>query len=182
MAERIGDWFQTVSGVKFYPLDPRAEDIDIGDIAHGLAHQCRFAGHVRRFYSVAQHSVLVSRILPAELALVGLLHDAAEAYTGDLIRPMKLALREQTPAFDAIEQRIEFLIAEVFGLPFPWPPEVKHADNVLLATERRDLLPVQREWSLREAPLADVIRPWGPREARTHFMSRFVALTSRGPA
>ena len=89
MSERVGDWIQTMSGVIFYPLDPRPEEIRIEDIAHALSHQCRFAGHCREFYSVAEHSVRVSRELPQEFMLWGLLHDASEAYLVDLPRPIK---------------------------------------------------------------------------------------------
>lgn len=86
---RRGDWLQTHTGVHFYPLDPRPEEIDITDIAHSLALQCRWAGHVKQHYSVAEHCVRVSRIVPKEDALWALLHDAAEAYLIDLPRPLK---------------------------------------------------------------------------------------------
>lgn len=173
---RQGDWFQTISGMQFYPLDPRPEDIRTGDIAHGLSMICRFGGHVREFYSVAQHSVLVSHAVPPRHALWGLLHDATEAYLGDMIRPLKLSM----PAYQEVEKRLEAVIAEVFNLPMPMPREVKHADNMLLMTERRDLLPVHREWSPRAEPLPGVIVPWTPARARAEFMDRFVELVERG--
>ncbi len=88
-AGRGGYSMQTFSRTMFYPLDPHPEDVHIVDIAHALANICRFGGHAKRFYSVAQHSVLVSRIVEPEDALHGLMHDAAEAYVGDVVRPIK---------------------------------------------------------------------------------------------
>src|SRR5690242_11754504 len=86
---RRGDWMQTYTGRRFWPLDPRVDDIDIGDIAHHLSLVCRFAGACREFYSVAQHCVGVSYVCDPKDALWGLLHDAAEAYVGDMVRPLK---------------------------------------------------------------------------------------------
>ena len=83
-ALRNGSWLQTYTGIQFWPLDPRPEEIDIQDIAHALSLLCRFNGHCQRFYSVAEHSVHVSTILAPEFGLWGLLHDAAEAYLSDI--------------------------------------------------------------------------------------------------
>lgn len=135
----IGSWFVTSAGRRFFPLAPRADDVTIDDIAHALSHVCRYGGHCREFYSVAQHSVHVSRLVPPRLAFHGLMHDAAEAYVGDMVRPLKRCL----PAFSAIEARIFKAIAERFGLE-PLSEEdaaiVKHFDSVALVTERRDLV------------------------------------------
>ena len=79
----------TYTGKEFYPLDPNPADIDIKDIAHALSNCCRFAGHIKSFYSVAQHSVIVSELCEPENALAGLLHDASEAYLSDIARPVK---------------------------------------------------------------------------------------------
>jgi 5'-deoxynucleotidase YfbR-like HD superfamily hydrolase len=117
-------------------LSPRVEDIWIDDIAHSLANLCRFGGHCRQFYSVAQHSVLVSRLVPLHLAFVGLMHDATEAYVGDMVRPLKYSL----PQFLEIEDAIWRLIARRFDLPLHLPAEVKEADDIALVTERRDLI------------------------------------------
>lgn len=172
---RIGDWFQTHSGIQFYPLDPRPEDIHIDDIAHALARICRFGGHTKEFYSVAQHSVLVSRIVSQELAFVGLMHDATEAFIGDVVRPLKY----QMPQYLQIEDRLWEVIAERYNIPKVLPPEVKQADNVALITERRDLIPVQRqwgEWTKAYTPLDYTIRPESSPMAEALFMTRFNEL------
>jgi len=104
-------WFLTASGKRFWPLDPRPEDICIEDIAHALSHICRFGGHVREPYSVAQHSVIVSMIVKPENALYGLLHDAAEAYAGDMVRPLKRGM----PAYRSIESAVSGPMPETWS-------------------------------------------------------------------
>ncbi len=124
---------QTSSGAFFNVFEPRIEDVSLFDIARALSNLTRFGGHVPRFYSVAQHSVLVSRLVPAELAREGLLHDAAEAYVLDMPRPIK-----HHPSFKLyreIEDSVERVIATKFGLQYPFPAEVKKADNKALAIE-----------------------------------------------
>lgn len=169
-------WIQTFTGKHFYPMSPRVEDIDIADVAHSLSLQCRFNGHCREFYSVAEHSVRVSRVLPVErgLALWGLLHDAAEAYLSDLPRPVKM----QVPLFEQAEDRLLEVIVRHFGLTeFPMPPEVKRADDTLLATECRDLLcPTDDPWRIDVEPLAARIEPVGPQQAERMFLERFREL------
>ena len=119
-SERRGDWFQTATGKQFWPLDPHPDEVCIEDIAHHLANQCRFAGACRAFYSVAQHSVLVSCAVPSEDQKWGLLHDAAEAYLQDLIRPIKAAsaLGEE---YRKIEDLVLRAVCEQFGLPVEEP-------------------------------------------------------------
>lgn len=96
--DRRGEWILTFSGERFYPFSPAPEEVKTKDIAHALANICRFNGHTRGFYSVAAHSVHVSRLVPPEFALEALLHDAAEAYVGDMVRPLKRGL----PAFEEV--------------------------------------------------------------------------------
>lgn len=174
---QASDWFVTFTGRRVHPTDLAPSDIAIEDIAHALAYQCRCAGHVRAYYSVAQHSVLVSQHLPPSLALAGLLHDAAEAYCQDLIRPLKYL-----PAlfgYRRLEKRIERAVAARFGLSYPWPPAIKEADNRLLQTERRDLIaPHAWPWfSHRVAPYPDPISPLGPEAAEALFLARYRELT-----
>jgi len=171
-----GDWIQTYSGLRFRPLHPDAAAIRVEDIAHALSLLCRFNGHCREFYSVAEHSVRVSRILPPEASLTGLLHDAAEAYLSDLPRPFKRWL----PAFEEAEDRILKVILDHYGQPWPLPDEVMRADDILLATEMRDLMgEPPAPWDLRQAPLAERIEPLGPTEAERAFLERFEELRPR---
>src|SRR5258708_302056 len=87
--DRRGNWMQTYTGRAYWPADPRAEDVCIEDIAHALSLLCRYTGHCKRFYSVAEHSILISQVVPPEYAFFGLMHDAQEAYINDLARPIK---------------------------------------------------------------------------------------------
>lgn len=168
-------WIQTASDGQFFLDVPRAADVKIEDIAHALSNLCRFTGHVRRFYSVAQHSVLVSFECDREDALAGLLHDATEAYVGDVSSPLKSML----PEYRAIEARVWRVIAARFSLPDELPASVRHADAVLLATEKRDLLgPAPASWGTWPAPMLERIDPWAPDWACRNFLSRFRELTA----
>lgn len=169
------NWIQTASGIKFYPLDPKSEDVCIEDIAHALSKMCRFNGHTREFYSVAQHSVLVSHIVPAEHRLAGLLHDATEAYLADITRPVK----QYMPDFEDVEDLLMACIAEKFGLAMPLPPCVKDADKLALNTERRDLFRVHHRWTQTEGAgvLSERIDPLSPEAARVAFLQRYREIT-----
>jgi hypothetical protein len=179
MSDRKGDWAQTYTGKQFWPLDPSAEDVDIVDIAHGLSNLCRFNGHCRSFYSVAQHSVLVSRIVNDSQALPGLLHDASESYTGDLVSPLK---RNLPPEFKSIEKEIERIIFEHFGIEINGIDyqEIKRADKVVLVTEMRDVMgKPPKKWNEDGlfAPMEEKIIPLSPEEAEQLFLRRYQELT-----
>jgi uncharacterized protein len=167
-------WIQTHSGIQFFPLDPRIEDICIEDIAQALSNICRFAGHCN-FYSVAQHSVLVSQVVGEPFNFYGLLHDSSEAYICDIPRPIK-----RLPALQGyrdIEEKIQATIYERFGLEPQEPNEVKWADIQLLATEARDLMSSPpANWNLPCDPLPFTITPLPPTEAKALFMERFREL------
>jgi hypothetical protein len=169
-------WIQTFTGRRFQPTDPRPADFDIRDVAHALSLLCRFNGHCTQFYSVAEHSVRVSQVCPPEHALWGLLHDLGEAYLGDLPRPLKPLF----PAFDEIESRLLRCAGETLGpLPWPMPRAVRVADDILLATEARDLMaPPPEPWPLAQRPLPEPIVPLGPVEAERAFLERYAALTA----
>lgn len=135
MADRIGDWTQTYTGRKFYPQDPRPEDIDIKDIARALSLTNRFGGHTQFAYSVAQHSILVaSKASPAN-ALRALMHDATEAYLGDIPRPIKRA--PQMAGYAEMEAAVERAICARFDLPCPLVnDEIDSLDHRILVDER----------------------------------------------
>ncbi len=165
----------TASGLYFNLLNPEESDISIQDIAHGLSHICRFTGHVRTFYSVAEHSYHASYLVPPEHALAALMHDAAEAYLGDVASPLK----RQLPDYKAIEARVEAAIFARFSLPATLPDCVKHADRVMLATEKRDLMPAHRDtWTDLHGiePMPMLIVPMSPETARHKFFERFLDL------
>lgn len=146
-------------------------------IAHALSNICRFTGHVIEFYSVAQHSVMVSRLVPPEHALAGLMHDAAEAFIGDVSSPLKAML----PEYKAIEKRVEAAVFGSFGLPALLDPCVKHADLVMLATEKRDLMPQRAELGGWECiagiePMPEILVAMSSLAARRAFLARFEEL------
>lgn len=138
-AQRFGAGQRTASGLTFYPLDPRPEEILIEDIAHHLARICRWGGAVERYYSVAEHSVLLAEHFvnsgDIDLARWALLHDAAEAYLGDVVRPLKPYFAE----FKTFESQLERMIWQRFGLVGDLPAEVHAADTAILGDERRQL-------------------------------------------
>ena len=167
--KRKGDWIQTYTGQAFWPLDPRPSEVHIADIAHSLANQCRFAGHSLTYFSVAQHSVLVSDNLPPELAKWGLLHDASEAYLVDVPRPVKRSIQ----GYNEIEEQVMAAIAMQIGLSWPMPELVHVVDAEALATERRDLMaPCERRWACMPEPWPEIIAPLGQVEAELLFLKR----------
>jgi hypothetical protein len=171
-----GAWIATFTGKRFYPLDPRKEDIDINDIVHALSNQSRFAGHCTQFYSVAQHSVLVSLMCDPDDMLWGLLHDASEAYLVDVPSPIK-HLPEFQVYRDA-EKKLMDVICDTFGIPTQEPTSVKLADKRILATEARDLTMNEgRGWAVMHEPYEFHIHPWAPEYARAKFFSRLHDLT-----
>lgn len=174
-----GPVMQLHSGREFYPLDPHPSEITIGTIAASLSKLCRFNGHCTSFYSVAQHSILVARNMPEEGRLEGLLHDAHEAFIGDITRPMKQALAAHGLALGPIVDRIDAAIATRFGLDFArWRDTIKEVDLRALATERRDLMRPTIggwEWQPLPEPYPEELRGWEPDTAREGFEQVFLA-------
>jgi hypothetical protein len=177
-------WIQTISGKPIDLLDVKPDSIYIRDIAHALSRLCRFTGHVDGFYSVAQHSVLVSQQLPKELALQGLLHDAVEAYIADVSSPLKQAMRQLqgggvTP-YDQIEAHVDSAIAQHFNLTRPLPEAVVEADLRMLATEARDLgltWRAMRNWHLKCLPYNIYIVARERNVSEAEFLLRYEELT-----
>ena len=174
---RKGDWMTLVSGKPFWPFDPSREEIRIADIAHSLSMQCRFGGHVPRFYSVAEHSVLVSRRVSPENRLWALLHDSPETYVQDTIRPIKRAF----PLLRDTEDNIMSVIARKFGLPTEMPQEVKDADDELLREECKAFYgpSVYKTWGIyREGArnAASQFKFYTPEDAKRVFLARFIEL------
>jgi 5'-deoxynucleotidase YfbR-like HD superfamily hydrolase len=169
-------WIQTYSGRRFTPTNPYVDAIVIQDIAHALSMKCRFNGHPKKFYSVAQHCVLVSYICDSGDALWGLMHDASEAYLVDFPAPLK-----HSGKFDdyiAVEDNMQRAICKRFGLPEVEPVSVKKADKMLLATEARDLMgPLHPDWRQPAEPLPFKIDALPQQEAKNLFMKRFFELT-----
>lgn len=167
----------TASGALVDVANPRPEDVRIVDIAHHLSRLCRFNGAVLyQPYSVAQHSLMVSELVPQEMALVGLLHDAAEAYLGDVSTPVKAVLGA---AYLDIERRWNLVIGERFGLGeqlADQPPTLKGVDARALATERRDLMPANPGWAPPAEPFGFKVQAIAPEFAKDSFLNRFDRL------
>jgi uncharacterized protein len=180
-----GPYLHTVSGRWVNPFDPDPEQLDAGDIARALANQCRFGGRSRVFYSVAQHSVIVSELVlqrtgDTEDAFAGLMHDATEAYLGDMPHPVK----HRSPlgaAFRAAEGHLEQAIRNRFRIK-PDVPEIKRVDRALLATERRAFSAENWDWPELDGvePLDLELTAWSPDDAARAFTQRYAELnTSR---
>lgn len=169
----------TVSGRFYDLLLPQDYDYDIEEIAHALSNLCRYTGHVNRFYSVAEHSVLVSRIVPVDFALCGLLHDASEAFLGDVSSPLKKLL----PDYKRIEENVEKSIARYFGIPFPFPKEIHEADKRMYWQERQEIA----DNGIRDALWHQDLRAtrkveakgMAPHMARRMFMTRYREIINR---
>jgi hypothetical protein len=183
-----GDWMQTFMGSKFYPLAPMPEDVDPRDIAHALSNLCRYAGHVDRFYSVAEHCVLMSLWLLTQgydesVQLEALLHDATEAYVVDVPRPLKINL----PEYRAAEGVVQVAVWQRFGLLFNdtlepvEDPAVKDADTRILLDERAALMSATRHaWGVDSLePLGVTIHGWAPPEAEIQYLARLDQLGVR---
>ena len=183
-----GSWIQTYTGGQVWPLLAKG-DINMQDIVHALANICRFGGHTRQFYSVAQHSVLASMFIDQKHSAWGLMHDAAEAYIGDLVRPIKShmvcccgkgPMGVTWQSVQQIEMDLLQRIAETFKLPWPAPWDaIEKVDLRLLETERQLLLnPCRVAWRASGAqPIEDLgLLPLSPAAARSAFIRRAYEL------
>jgi hypothetical protein len=172
-----GVWMQTYSGRKFFPFAPRVEDVFIEDIAHSLSMMCRYNGHCTKFYSIAEHSLHVSRLIDGAGRLEGLLHDAAECYISDIPGPIKRAL----PDLVEIEDRIFEVVAKRFDLQSPLPLSIKRADLAVTAAEKRQIMMEMNEpwpFELPEPDQRTKIECWQPEIARENFLMEFERLSN----
>ena len=185
-------WIETYTGKKVYPLEPDEKTLCVEDIAHALALTCRFGGHCSEFYSVAQHSCLVSDLCPGELKLAGLMHDAAEAYLGDVVSPIKPACYFEEKGV----ARMSFHTAEWTAMAAIWHgavkikylehlrlEEVKPYDTAVLLYEHKYLMPGVQKWAVRHTALSrkvcaklPALRCWSWKRAEREFLRRFGRL------
>jgi len=170
-----GPWIETFTGKRFYPLSPRRGDVDIKDIAHALAHKCRYGGHSLWFYSVAEHCVALAVAVPREHAMAALLHDAAEAYLPDVFAPIKGHLN----GFSDIEQRVHDVIMQaLWQPPGDLPPVVKEYDKRILHDEKERLFPYsEKAWDIPGKPLGIHLPLWSPEEAEHEFLRMHFRLS-----
>lgn len=178
----IDPWIETASGIKFEFLNPKPEMISIEDIAHALAHQCRFNGHVSKFYSVAEHSVECSSLVPDRYKLQALLHDASEAYITDIASPVKQYLSN----YKELENVVMTAIANKFEFEWPLSEETKQADLIMLSEEARCLMLGKGDnWNMWDDIFRPVPRNWyqpaclSPLEAKQVFLQVFEHLVGK---
>jgi len=172
---RRGRTITTYSGNLFWPLDPQPQDVTIEDVAHALSMLCRFTGHIARYYSVAEHCINVSRMVPRESALAGLLHDASEAYVADVSTPVKHS--PDFAAYRQIEGRLLTVIFERFGLQPEVPEAVHIADRAIVLTEAAALFQTPPTWTEGHLPVDVPIVGLNPGEAERLYLERFRELT-----
>ncbi len=166
-------WIETYTGIKFNVFNIRIDNISIYDIAHSLSMCCRFNGHTRSFLSVAEHCVHTSTLCRPENALVGLLHDAAEAYLSDVPRPIKKWL----PEIKRLDDNLTGIIFKRFGCPEQVPEEIKLIDRRLCITEAKQSGMNIKNWRDPQIPLKDFsIKWWYPAQAETQYLRRFFEL------
>lgn len=175
---QLNDGIRLLSGALFDYNEPEKTDVQIEDIAAALSKVCRFAGHIHQFYSVAQHAINASRIVPQEHAFDALMHDTAEAFTNDLPTPLKFAV----PVFKELEVKIESAMSVRFGFNYPLPDAVKLADSQMLSIEKIKLKRDHSHWSVLDGietahieHLVD-LTPMVPNRAERLFLERYWEL------
>jgi hypothetical protein len=177
-------WMETFTGKRFYSLNPKAEDVDIIDIAHSLSNQCRYGGHTNIHYSVATHCCVLSdymrrRSSSRRDALIALMHDAGEAYLSDIVRPIK----HRVTQLKEVEAAIDRVVFEAFSLPAVLPQWLKLIDSQIINDERSVVMSDSgNDWSTSALePLGVVIPAWAPTRAKFEFLLRFYQLIDGMP-
>lgn len=175
------DWMETYTGRKFWPGNPRMEDITVFDIAHALAMKCRYNGHSQRFYSVAEHCVMLAGYArhkgwPVETQLHLLMHDGSEAYLPDVPRPIKHFF----PDLIKMEHRLDAMIRQWCGLHSAVPPVVKELDSRIIRDERLAIMgPSSNDWKTDALEaLGVVVHAVDPSEAERLFLNSFQLIAS----
>lgn len=181
---KTSDYIATFSGRQIDLGDVKPGDIDIIDIAVGLGQQCRYTGQVWPFYSIAEHSVLVARHMPAGATrhqrLQALLHDAPEYLLNDLTRPTK----RRVSGYEQLEDHVMYAVDRAYSLNYEaqdWA-NIKHIDNLITIPERRKFIPRLPTEAygrgVNEAEIPDV-KFWcfEPREAVTFFLAEYLELS-----
>lgn len=167
---------ETLSGEPLNVFSPDPAMIHLSDIAHGLATTRRFSGQGRGFYTVGEHCVRMSYIVPQGLELEALLHDAAEAYLGDMASPVKHS--PKMAACRELEAGLQAAIRVALGMPEKCPRSLKPWDRIMMATEARDLGLSWWNTSEEVTPLPEVIEPWAWQHTEARFLDRYRALIS----
>ena len=173
--DQRGAFITTYSGVKFFVEDANIQDVPIEDIAHALSMNCRFNGHLSQFYSVAQHSVIVSYLVPDRMRLTALMHDVSEAFVPDMPRPFKKFIT----GFEEYEDKIQRAVSEHYGTQYPLPDEVNHVDKNIVRDEATHLYSSPPDWiEFYESVAAHEgwFRYYSPADARQLFLDRFYYL------
>jgi len=175
-------YLEVYTGRRWYFMNPTPADVTITDIAHALSNLCRFGGHCARFYSVAEHSVLVSRDLEdrghnIQEVFAGLLHDGSEAYLVDMPRPLKQQLKE----YNRLETLAWYAVATHFNLPLVLAPSVLEADNAVLLSEKESIVTAGEPWEWAVGLRRSAIKPSCllPVDAKILFLERFYELHAK---
>ena len=164
-------WIETNTHNTFFYGKRNPENISLLDIAHGLSNLCRYSGQCNHFYSVAQHSCIIFDTAPMHHKLIGLFHDASEAYISDIPRPVKTII----PEIKNLEKQIQLQVAERFKLDFPWSSQIEILDSQLMLREAQLLFDGGVSWTVEGLPPLDVdIKSfWSPKRSKREFIYRY---------
>jgi hypothetical protein len=170
-------WIQTYSGKYFHYLEDNPQNIKIEDIAHGLSNLCRYSGQCNSLYTVAQHCCIVSDLAEKGFRLEGLMHDAAEAYMGDIPRPVK----NLVPEIKILEKKVFRQIAKEFNLKYPISSVIELLDTRVMLAEARIVLKEGTVWCVEGITPADINlnELWEPKKAEMEFLTRFNTLNGQ---
>ncbi len=169
-------FIRTYTGIDFHIFNPKEEEIDIRDCAHSLSMNCRFNSHTPNFYSVGSHSLIGASLIAAPFKKQFLCHDFTETYIGDCVTPIKRRMEN----FVKMEHKIEKVLNKKFGLPYPFPPQIKEMDNLMLRMELVYLMGVPNKWGekfpmTKREFLAEANKPY--KQVEKDILKMFKALS-----